>query len=99
MPARAVSMAPGGRAPGALSALRRSWSSGGIAEILESGWTAHCAQSSKLVELQLQATVCQMAARDLEPRRRQLDAALEMPVRYLQPVNSRVPNLPRQWGL
>src|SRR5215470_20436293 len=39
-----------------------------------------------------------MAAGDLKPRRRQLDPALEMPVRYLQPVNPGVPDLARQRG-
>src|SRR5262249_62160231 len=39
-----------------------------------------------------------MAAGDLKPRRRQLDPALEMPMRYLQPVNPGVPDLARQRG-
>src|ERR1700740_3086620 len=98
MPANAVSMAPGGRAA-ALSLVRRSRSSRGMAEILEIGSTAHSARPSNLVELQLQAAIRQMAAGDLEPRGRQLDAALEMPVRYLQPMDSAIRVLARQRAL
>src|SRR6516165_10705955 len=56
-------------------------------------------RSSNLVQLQLQAAVRQVPAGDLEPRGRQLDPTMEMPVRNLQPVNPGVPDLARQRGL
>ena len=84
MPANAVSMAPGGGAA-ALSAVRKSWSSRGMAISLIMAGRRD--RRSNLVQLQHQAAICQMPAGDLEPRRRQLDPALEVPMRYLQPVD------------
>src|ERR1700758_3757920 len=92
MPANAASMAPGGGAAGALSALRRSWSSSGMGRSLINAG----ARPSNLVQLQLQAAVRVVAVGHLEPGWRQLDAALEMPVRDLQPVNLGVSDFARQ---
>src|ERR1700724_1780139 len=95
IPANAVSMTPGGGAATS-SLVRRSWFSRGIGKILEFGSIARGARPSNLVQLQFQTAVRQVAAGNLEPSGRQLDPALEMPLRYLQPVNPGVPHLERQ---
>src|ERR1700739_4552839 len=98
MPANAVSMAPGGGAT-TPSLVRSSWSSRGIGKILEFGSIAHGARPSNLVQVKLQAAVRQVPTGNLEPSGRQLDPALETPLRYLQPVDPGVPDLERQRAL
>jgi hypothetical protein len=66
-----------------------------MGKILENGSITHRAGPSDLVELQLQAAVRQVSAGYLKPGGRQLDPALEVPVRYLQPVDSGIPDLAR----
>src|SRR4029077_6711790 len=95
IPANAVSMAPGGGAATS-SLVRRSWFSRGIRKILEFGSIARGARPSNLVQLQFQTAVRQVAAGNLEPSGRQLDPPLEMPLRYLQPVDPGVSDLERQ---
>src|SRR5271167_4882385 len=92
-------MAPGGGGAAALSLVRRSRSSRGMGKILEMGSVARGTRSSNLVQLQLQAAIRQVPAENFEPGRRQLDPALEVPVRYLQPMDSAIPDLARQGGL
>src|SRR6516165_11280526 len=71
----------------------------GHGKILENGSIEHCAGPSDLVELQLQAAVRQVSAGYLKPGGRQLDPALEVPVRYLEAMDSGIPNFARQRGL